>query len=316
MLASASVVDDAQEVHTVVPTEMGDLHGILRVPDGTPLPGLVLVDGSGDGDRNAWGGRPTWLADAGAVVLRHDKPGCGGSPGDWMAQTLHDRARETLDAVRTLRGRPATANQPVGLYGVSQGGWVAMLAAMLEPSAVDFVIVQSTPATTPAAQERDRLERALRREGFEGHRLETAMAWVDERARLVTSDVPIADVLAVQRTHAREPWYAATLDPYDDAPSLRFLRGMLDFDPADVLPYVRCPMLVLLGAADPIIPVRASIEGYSRLLPPNASSGAAVLPDADHGLFVAEPIEGVDRRAQLAPGYLPIVASFLAEQRR
>lgn len=316
MRSSASVVADAHELPTVVPTAMGDLRATLRVPDYAPLPGLVLVDGSGDGDRTSWGGRPTWLADAGAVVLRHDKPGCGGSPGDWTAQTLHDRARETLDAVRALRGRPATAGQPVGLYGVSQGGWVALLAASMDPSEVDFVIVQSTPATTPVAQERDRLERTLRREGFDGHQLATAMAWVDERARLVLGDAPLADVLAVQQTHARERWYAPTLFPYDDERSLRFLRGMLDFDPADVLPHVRCPRLVLLGAADPIIPVRASIEAYSRLLPSNARSGAAVLPDADHGLFVAEPIEGVDRRSQLAPGSLPLVAAFLAEQRR
>jgi len=316
MRSSASVVADAHELPTVVPTEMGDLHAILRVPLDAPLPGLVLVDGSGDGDRHGWGGRPAWLADSGAVVLRHDKPGCGGSPGDWMVQTLHDRARETLDAVRTLRGRPATAGQPVGLYGVSQGGWVALLAASMEPSEVDFVVVQSTPATTPVAQERDRLERTLRREGFEGRQLAAAMAWVDERARLVLGDAPIADVLAVQQTHARERWYAPTLFPYDDERSLRFLRGMLGFDPADVLPHVRCPLLVLLGAADPIIPVRASIEAYSRLLPSNARSGAAVLPHADHGLFVAEPIDDVDRRSQLSPGYLPLVAAFLAEQRR
>lgn len=316
MRAGASVVEDAHELHTVVPTEMGDLRAILRVPDGAPLPGLVLVDGSGDGDRTAWGERATWLADAGTVVLRHDKPGCDGSPGDWQAQTLEDRAREALDALRVLRGRPATAGQPVGLYGVSQGGWVAMLAATMEPSLVDFVVVQSGTSTSPREHERDRLERALRLDGFDDRTLAAALAWVDERARLVDSDVPLDDVLALQQRHAREPWFAAIRRPYDDVASLRRMRGMLGFDSGTVLPLVRCPVLVLLGAADPSIALHASIAAYGRLLVPNTRSGGAVLPNADEGMFVAPPMDGVDRRSQLAPGYLPLVASFLAEQRR
>jgi hypothetical protein len=40
-------------------------------------------------------------------VLRHDKPGCGGSPGDWRDQALDDRAekssRRRVPRARALR---------------------------------------------------------------------------------------------------------------------------------------------------------------------------------------------------------------------
>jgi hypothetical protein len=40
-------------------------------------------------------------------------------------------------------------------------------------------------------------------------------------------------------------------------------------------------------------------------------AGLAVFPGADHGLFVADPQPGVDRTSQLAPGFLPMLGSFL-----
>ena len=73
----------ATETFTAIPSAVGDLRAIVRVPDGdAPLPGIVLVDGSGDGSCDDWGEGPSMLSDCGAVVLRHDKPGSGTSPGD------------------------------------------------------------------------------------------------------------------------------------------------------------------------------------------------------------------------------------------
>ncbi|WP_171906724.1 alpha/beta hydrolase family protein [Jiangella alba] len=295
-----------------MPTAVGDLGAIIRIPAATiPLPGVVLVDGSGDGDRFDWGGWPEWLADAGSIVLRHDKPGCGGCPGHWTEQTLEDRARETLAAVRVLRAHPATAGQPVGLYGISQGGWVALLAAALEPESVDFVVCHSGPGTTPAQQERERLETWVRAEGHDEATVTEAMAWVDARADLIRRGTSAEAVLAEQSRYAGRPWYATVLFPYDTPANLRFLRGMLDFDPTTVMPQVRCPVLTLFGAADTVIPVQASVAAFAEYLPPHPEHGFAVFPGADHGLYIAEPDPAVSRRDQLAPAYLATVGAFL-----
>ena len=84
----------ASEEWTSVPTASGDLRALTWIPDAPgPLPGVVLVDGSGDGACDDWGGWPERFAACGAVVLSHDKPGSGGSPGNWLEQTFEDRAR-------------------------------------------------------------------------------------------------------------------------------------------------------------------------------------------------------------------------------
>ncbi|MCK0112084.1 alpha/beta hydrolase [Ornithinimicrobium sp. F0845] len=279
------------------------------------MPGLVLVDGSGDGDRLDWGGWPEWLAEAGSVVLRHDKPGCGGSPGHWTQQTLENRAHETLAALRVLRDHPRTAGQPVGLYGISQGGWVALLAAALEPDAVDFVVCHSGPGTTPAEQERDRIATWLRAEGHDDEALAEAMAWVDARFELMRDGTPPEAILAEQQRHADKPWFETTLVPYDSAEAIRFVSGMIDFDPRQVMPEVRCPVLVLFGADDTLVPAQTSLREYAVHLPSDVRHGYAVFPHANHGLFVADPVDGVDRRDQLAPAYLPTVTAFLADRR-
>jgi hypothetical protein len=296
---------------------MGNLNAIVRHPAGArpPLPGVTLVGGSGDSDRFSWGGWPEWIADAGSIVLRHDKPGTGGSPGHWREQTLEDRARESLAAQRVLRAHPSTAGQPVGLYGVSQGGWVALIAAAMEPDAVDFVVCHSGPGTSPAAQERERLETEVRSGGCGEDDVAGAMDWVDARAEMLRRGDPVEAILIEQAGFAAQPWYETVTHLYDTADSLRFLRGILDFDPAGVIARVRCPVLALFGAADPVIPVYPSLRVFSEHLSPSPHHGIALFPHGNHGFFTADPDPSIPRRDQLVPAYLPTITSFLADRR-
>ena len=294
---------------TTVPTAVGDLRAGIWVPDlPGPLPGLVLVDGSGDGRYDDFGAWPALLAGCGAVVLTHDKPGCGGSPGHWTNQTIDDRARETLAAASVLRAHPAVAG-PVGLLGVSQGGWVAVRAASLDDR-VGFVISVSGPGVTPAAQERTRIERELRADGVAPAAVAEALAWIDERTRRLLAGEPPSDVLDHQRRYAGRPWFTIATRHFDDPSTLTFLAGVLGFDPARVLPDVSCPVLALFGAADPLVPVPESVAAFATHLTGDRH-GIAVFPGADHGLFVGGFDPERPRAEQLAAGFLPMVTEFL-----
>jgi len=306
------------EEWTLIPARAGDLRACVWAPESedAPLPGVVLVDGSGEGACDDWGEWPERFVNCGAVVLAHDKPGCGGSPGDWSGQSFADRAAESLAALGVLRRQPAVGDQPLGLLGFSQGGWVAMLAAALEPTRVDFVICISGPGVGPAEQDRYRIERDLVASGVSEADRAEALAWIDERAARLTAGEDVTAVLAAQESLADRAWYEDATRYFDNPAALGFLARVLDFDPVPVLEKVSCPVLALHGGADTLVPAGASVASYATHLPPlpDGEHGIAIFPGADHGLFTADPDPQVARTDQLAAGFLAMLAGFLARQ--
>jgi pimeloyl-ACP methyl ester carboxylesterase len=315
----------SHDIDTVVQSAAGALNAIVSTGSAdSTLPGVVMVDGSGDGGRHDWGGWPGWVHDAGAVVLRHDKPGCGGSPGNWREQSLQDRARESVAAVGLLRAHldagsgSADGSRPsrqVGLYGVSQGGWVALIAAAMAPQMVDFVICHSGPGVGPFKQERDRIEAQLVQDGLSADEVMAGMDWVDRRSQLLRGNTDVAKVLAEQRSHLDQRWFAAVSYPYDDPADLQFFSRILDFEPVDAIAQVVCPVLALFGGADTVVDARTNVTAMVSHLPPSPDHGLAVFPGADHGLYIADRDPLVPRVDQLAPAYLPTLRAFLANRR-
>ncbi|WP_447887723.1 alpha/beta hydrolase family protein [Serratia fonticola] len=79
------------------------LEGTLILPSGKISPPLVLlVHGDGAQDRWSEGGYiplVNFLVAQGVAVYSWDKPGVGASSGNWLAQTLSDRAEEAASAL-------------------------------------------------------------------------------------------------------------------------------------------------------------------------------------------------------------------------
>ncbi|MBA2555515.1 MAG: alpha/beta fold hydrolase [Geodermatophilaceae bacterium] len=164
----------------------------------------------------------------------HDTPGCGGSPVHWTEQTPDDRAAETLAALGVLREHPKVAGQPVGLLGISQGGWVALLTAAASAD-VDFIVAVSGPGVAPAVQERDRIESELRAAGSSEADVVEALEWIDERTRRLLAGEAAESVLADQESLADRAWQAVATEHFDNPVMLRFLAGILGMQPAAVM---------------------------------------------------------------------------------
>jgi pimeloyl-ACP methyl ester carboxylesterase len=296
-----------REVTTSVRSAAGELRAVVHYPDiAGSLPGLVLVDGAGDSAADEWGEQPATFGGCGAVVLTHDKPGCGRSPGDWRDQTLADRANDTLAALEVLRNQPGVDQGRVGLLGISQGGWVSYLAASLAPQAVRHLVVISGPGMSGIEQERYRIGRAVNGDP-------EALAWVDERGRRLLSGEDPAAISARQLGYAGRPWYDQAC-AYYGPDMLPFYARIAGFDPADVFPDVRCPVFAAFGGADTSVPVGRSVAVLSELLPGDPRHALAVFPGADHGLMPAAWDKTVPYAAQLAPGFLAMLTGWLAIQ--
>ncbi len=155
-----------------------ELDGILTHPGAeAPYPALVLLHGS---DRSSVKDRyyiehAQNLVQAGFAVLRYNGPGWGGgSSGEPGFETLEYRTEEAIAAVRYLQSRPDIKSNAVGLWGISQGGWICQMAAAAYDG-VAFIIPVSGPGVTPAEQEVYRVEAESRAAGFDDDEITKAV---------------------------------------------------------------------------------------------------------------------------------------------
>jgi pimeloyl-ACP methyl ester carboxylesterase len=269
---------------------------------------VAFVDGSGPAERDGWDDEAEVLAAAGFASLAWDKPGCGGSGGDWRDQSLQDRAAEALAAVACLAAQEGVDPRRIALLGASQGGWVGPLAASRSP-AVAAVISLSGPGVSPYRQEAYRVEHMLREAGVEDQ-VGDALAFFHHRADRLRRGDDLEEVLADQLGHREAPWYPVLGDD-GVVEHLAFMARIYDYDPAPVLARVTCPLLAIWGARDTYVPVAASAEAFAAGLgrAGNDCFRLEVVPDADHGLRL--PATGTDERGPRIPDLMELLVTWL-----
>lgn len=91
--------------------------------------GIALIQGSGNSDRtNLWSKAfAETLAENGYYVLLPDKRGCGKSEGSWKNSSFLDLSKDAIASVHHLKN--IMKLDAVGVMGLSQGGFIAPIAA-------------------------------------------------------------------------------------------------------------------------------------------------------------------------------------------
>ena len=297
------------------------LRGTLTLPPTEgPHPAVVLVHGSGAGRRP--GGHLTpFLARHGIALLLYDKRGAGASTGNWRESTYEDLAADALAAVRLLKNHKSIDPQRIGLWGHSEGGWVAPLAASRSPD-VAFVMIKSGSALPPRITVLHEGEGKLR----DGHDLSeaeirAALALKETVERIALTermwDEAWVQIDAAYQKARDEKWFGYVGGIPKDHWFWKWWRLRGDYDPAPALEGTRCPVLVLLGELDSAIPAKASAAEFTRVFEKagNQDYTIRVLPHASHGLFEAETGLGSEgpRCKRYVAGYMDGVAAWLRE---
>ncbi len=234
------------------------LSGTLLLPKADePVPAAALIHGSGDSDRdNLWYlAIADHLARNGIAVLLPDKRGCGRSGGNWRTSSMEDFARDTRASVAAIRGIPGIDPDRIGLFGISQGGRIAPLAADGQDT-IAFVVNVSGGVLPVDESLLHESRQTLRQKGMPG--------W------LADAFGPFAAAVAKRRNPV---WWEKN-ETYDPLPYWRSLE---------------VPALVVYGAEDERdnVPVKRSVALLEELQP-SVNLRVEVFPDSGHGLFLPD----------------------------
>lgn len=248
------------------------LHGTVVAPEGGGLaPGIVMVHGSGEHDRDDYRAEAEAFAKAGIATLIYDKRTEGYSLFERDYSVLADDA---LAAVQALRSRPGVDPARVGVWGLSEGGWVAPLAASKSKD-VAFAVTVGANGVTPDRQQSWAFETYLRHGGVAGS---------------------MVDMVA--STNMRT---LAGAGVFPEA----------GYDPVPVLEKVRQPVLGLWGELDRLTPPGEAVRIFRETLERtgNRQYTLKVFPQAQHGL--RRTTDGFDKLDGFAPGYLDLVGTWV-----
>jgi uncharacterized protein len=269
------------------------LKGTLFLPrQGKPSPGVVLVHGSGETKRSDSFFYAQFFARHGIAALAYDKRGVGESQGDpqaWRYFSLDDLAADAAAGLSFLQQHKRIDARRVGIFGGSQGGWVAPLAAVKSKGVAFLVLVSASVSTLGEDWLFERAAR-LRMEGFTDEEIAEvrAMQLIDQE--VTRTGKRFAEFQARWEQHQSRRWfrrvYLSETPMGIDHAYRRWERTVLDFDPVPLLRQLDAPIYWLYGDPnlDRFAPVQLSLERIETLRRSGKPYEVRVFEGADHNL--------------------------------
>ena len=291
----------------VVRFEAGDVElvGDLYQPhDGAARhPAVVLLHGSGPDPRGnmIFRGLAQFFTEQGIAVLAFDKRGIGDSGGEYVeSPLLENAAADGLAAVRYLAGRGDIDAAAIGVWGISQGGWVGPLMAATSDD-VAWVIAVSGPGVSPMVQTLYQREMEMVEQGWSATDASEVTAMRHALWHYAATGDGRAEAEAALATARTKSWFARLESvpqvggPEHVPPQAAAWLRHAQYQPVPVLERIDVPVLALFGAKDRHIPVDASMSAMRAAFERGGVDATILLfDDAGHGMqFVHGPAESL-----------------------
>jgi len=302
--------------------------GDLRLPGGAgPYPVVVFVHGDGPNSRTGGVTYPPIMERmrrAGYATFAWDKPGTGESTGEIdRSRVIDQRAQIVLDAVAMLKRRPDIDAAQIGLWGISQAGYV-MPRALERSADIAFMIAISCAGAPGVEQGIYLLAAQMTCAGYPAADVEE----LREQIRAFTMAETYEEYVRFKAPLTSQPAFQAmarygqriAVGPEEEWHPADTLREYYGFDPIDVIERTTIPILAVFGEQDTQVdPIQGS-SAYREALARsgNPHSRVELLPGVDHNILLTETgcIAERDRRSRAGwrnypPAYLDLIEEWL-----
>lgn len=305
---------------SVVRFRSGDfeLVGTLHLPAGTgPHGALIMVHGSGPQTRESTpssGLIRRRFVDAGYAVFSWDKPGSGESAGDFdQEHAKTQRATILTDGVRLLAEHPAVDPDHIGVWGLSEAGWVMPLALDMTDN-IAFMIVVSGGGEDSIEQQVYQWTQRARCGGATDEEL-AIMERHGSAALKATTYTEYRNAMEPILTIANVDRYVGVnielADENEWSPWPRNIDAF--FDPIQVIEQTTIPVLAIFGEHDTAVDPIQGAEAYQAALERagNTLFRVEVIPDVGHTLTPSSADGCVTGGGGYAPRYLELIDEWI-----
>lgn len=265
-----------------IKTSNGILKGTLVLPqkiaDKVGLVVFIHGDGPADASYNEQY-KPLWeeLAKQGYASLSWSKPGIGGSDGNWLLQSMDDRANEANEVIEWTKTLPEIDNNKIGLWGASQAGWVIPKIVKLNKNIAFNILV--APAINWIEQGKYNTLKELGKKG----------ATKDE---IFKKEKEFENELELLKRDASYEEYKKAVGEKDTVSEERwtFIKKNYKEDATEDIKYFYSPVKLFLGGKDINIDSENTKEVYQKEVSSKLLD-VTVIPTTDHFMLKASLVD-------------------------
>jgi uncharacterized protein len=297
------------------------LAGTLISPnDDARHPAVILVHGSGPGNRESMVPFAWFLIHHGMAVFAYDKRGVGASTGNWTIASFDDLAGDVTAAFEYLKTRGDIDAAQIGLLGVSQAGWVMPLAANRARD-IAFLISVSGPGVPAAETTIDHARNEMIASGMKPEVIEQIVGLMRAQYEFARTGRGWEAYQATRdKLVARLGRPPGTFPATRDDPYWETIRRLYFYDPEPTLRRLEVPTLALFGELDNNVTADKNKAAWDSALTAggNRDYTSRVIPRANH--IQLEANVGSNREMaslrRFAPLYFTTIRDWLSSRVR
>ena len=279
-------------------------------------PAIVFLHGSGAESRHGSWFLAEQAARKGIAALIYDKRGVGESKGgSWTTSGFEELAQDAASGIELLKKRHEIDPKNIGLYGHSNGGFIAPLVVSFSRD-VSFVIAAASYGGVAWEQDIYRVRNSIVRARFSAEEIAKAMDYYARFIQVARTGENWDAFEKHTENVRKERWYDWLGIPAKGNWVYDWYKKTGNYDSTPFWAKVRVPVLLIYGEQDRLIPVSQSIFDIEHALKRagNRDYGALILPRAAHN-FTVNPEPGQPFEwPQVAPGFAEIVTAWVNQR--